>query len=211
MNKPLLQLALDNHSLDEAISIMNDGLADYVDIIEVGTWLILCEGLKAIREFRELYPNKILVADSNSTDSSFLKLVMEQGAEFNTAIGCMPDDLMQECIEEAKEQKCNVQVCLYGDLWTLDDCAKYRKMGAEYIVVTNYHGEWTQKDIENVKAICDMGYKVSVADGITRDTLKLFAGLPIYAVIMGGAIRKAENPIQAAKEIQEDLNKLWRD
>ena len=211
MNKPLLQLALDNRSLEDALSTMNNNLEDYVDIIEVGTWLILCEGLKAIKTFRDKYPNKLLVADHNSADSGFLKLVMQQGADLNTAIAVMPDDLLKECLDDAKEIGCNVQVCLYGDLWNLDDCKRIRELGAEYIVVTNYHDEWTKQDVENVRAICDMGFKVSIADGVTKDTLKLFKGIPIYAVVMGGAIRKADDPVAAAKDIQKELEEIWRD
>lgn len=211
MKKPKLQLALDNRSLEDAFHTMRNGLADYIDIIEIGTWLILCEGLKAIREFRALYPNKILVADADVTDSSFLQLVMEQGADLNTAIAVMPDNLMEESISLSQNKKNKLQICLYGDLWDLENCQKYREMGAEYIVVTNYHDQWTTEDIEKIRKICDMGFKVSVADGVNKETLKLFKGLPIYAVVMGGAIRKANDPVAAAREIQEELTRLWED
>lgn len=210
MNKPKLQLALDDRSLDEALYTMRNDLIDHIDILEVGTWLILSEGIKAIRKFRELHPDKEMVADGNCTDANFLTYIMKEGADLNTVIGAMSDDLMKEAIEAAKKMDNKMQIALYGDLWTLEDCRKFRKMGAEYIVVTNYHDEWTETDIENVKKICDMGYKVSVADGITYETLDMFKGIPLYAIVMGGAIRKAADPVAAADRIQDKLREIWR-
>ena len=210
MEKPKLQLALDCSSLEEAFSVMAGGLADKVDIIEVGTYLLVLEGTRAVGMLRAAFPDKWMVADANSVDPAFAELVMEQNAQMVTLNSMMPDDMMQEALREARRHGQIGQICLYGDSWTLEDARRWQTMGAEYIVCTNFHGEWLPEDIEKVKALCAMGYQVSVADGVNYDNLALFAGIPLYAVVFGRAIRKASCPVEAAETIQNRINELWR-
>ena len=62
MSRPLLQLALDHSSLEDAqrdVTLLKDS----VDIVEAGTILCLNEGLGAVKALREQCPDKIIVAD----------------------------------------------------------------------------------------------------------------------------------------------------
>ena len=63
MSKPLLQIALDNSVLSDAISSIRQ-VGDEVDIIEAGTILCLAEGMEAVRCLRAMYPNKIILANT---------------------------------------------------------------------------------------------------------------------------------------------------
>ena len=63
MKRPLLQLALDELSLDHAFEVLSTGVDEVVDIIECGTVLIGSEGRKVVGIMRDRYPNKKLVAD----------------------------------------------------------------------------------------------------------------------------------------------------
>ena len=63
MAKPLLQIALDNNTLSDAIRSISQ-VGHEVDIIEAGTILCLAEGMEAVRCLRALYPNKIILADT---------------------------------------------------------------------------------------------------------------------------------------------------
>ena len=58
MNRPLLQLALDELSLENAYKVLDSGVDEVVDIIECGTLLLAAEGKKAIIKLRERYPDR---------------------------------------------------------------------------------------------------------------------------------------------------------
>lgn len=210
MEKPKLQIALDNLCVEDALYTMRNGLDEVVDIIEVGTYLILMEGVRAIRILRAAFPDKLLVADYNSVDPAFEALVLQQDAQFNTVNAVMPDEMMRASIEQAKQRGQIAQICLYDDRLDLEAARRWKEMGAEYFVYTNYHDAWLAADIENVRQLCSMGYHVSIADGVTEQTLEMFRGVPLYAVVMGGAIRKAPDPVAAARKIQEKIKELWR-
>src|SRR5690625_6769080 len=57
-----LQLALDRMTREECLHIL-DETKDSIDIIEVGTGVIKEYGMTIVRELRNLYPEKQLLAD----------------------------------------------------------------------------------------------------------------------------------------------------
>ena len=56
-----LQVALDC-DLQSALKILTR-VHPYIDIVEIGTPLIICEGMNAVRQVRKEYPNLTLLAD----------------------------------------------------------------------------------------------------------------------------------------------------
>lgn len=73
MSLPMLQVALDNQTMDSAYETTRL-IAEEVDIIEVGTILCVGEGVRAVRDLKALYPHKIVLADAKIADAgkSFL-------------------------------------------------------------------------------------------------------------------------------------------
>jgi len=61
-DRPRLQIALDAFDLPSALGPLQKASAN-VDVIECGTILILCEGYRAVRVVRALYPDKPVLAD----------------------------------------------------------------------------------------------------------------------------------------------------
>ena len=64
MSLPMLQVALDNQTMDSAYETTRL-IAEEVDIIEVGTILCVGEGVRAVRDLKALYPHKIVRAKSS--------------------------------------------------------------------------------------------------------------------------------------------------
>ena len=65
MSLPMLQVALDNQTMDSAYETTRL-IAEEVDIIEVGTILCVGEGVRAVRDLKALYPHKIVLADAKN-------------------------------------------------------------------------------------------------------------------------------------------------
>src|SRR5574340_1783873 len=66
MTRPNLQVALDHSDLPSAIKAIKT-VGDIVDIIEVGTILILQAGDQAVRCIRAMYPDKTIVAEDRKS------------------------------------------------------------------------------------------------------------------------------------------------
>ncbi len=82
---PNLQVALDHLRIEDALK---DALAvgNEVDIIEAGTILILNEGDKAIKCLRNVFPDKVVIADTKCADagSTVAKNCKDAGADWMT-------------------------------------------------------------------------------------------------------------------------------
>ena len=211
MSKPLLQIALDNSVLSDAISSIRQ-VGDEVDIIEAGTILCLAEGMEAVRCLRAMYPNKIILADTKCADAG--KTVAENcaraGADWMTVICSATIPTMKAALKEVKD----LQVELYGD-WTFEHAKQWKEAGLSQAV---YHqsrdallaGEtWGEKDLNKIRKLVEMGFKVSVTGGLEKETLKLFKGIDVYTFIAGRGIREASDPAQAAREFKEEIDKYW--
>ena len=211
MAKPLLQIALDNNTLSDAIRSISQ-VGHEVDIIEAGTILCLAEGMEAVRCLRALYPNKTILADTKCADAggTVAKNCVDAGADWMTVICSATIPTMKAALKEVKD----LQVELYGD-WTFEHAKQWKEAGLSQAV---YHqsrdallaGEtWGEKDLNKIRQLVDMGFKVSVTGGLEKETLKLFKGINVYTFIAGRGIREAADPAQAAREFKEEIDKYW--
>jgi 3-dehydro-L-gulonate-6-phosphate decarboxylase len=211
MSKPNLQIALDHSDLPSALKDVKN-VGDVVDILEVGTILLLQVGDEAVKCVRAMYPNKKIVADTKCADAggTVAENVRKAGADWMTCICSATIPTMKAANNEIDE----IQVELYGD-WTYAHAQQWLDAGISQAI---YHqsrdallaGEtWGEKDLRRVQKLIDMGFRVSVTGGLDVDTLKLFKGMPIYTFISGRGITAAENPRLAAEQFQEELIRLW--
>ena len=211
MARPLLQIALDNNTLSDAIRSISQ-VGHEVDVIEAGTILCLAEGMEAVRCLRALYPNKTILADTKCADAggTVAKNCANAGADWMTVICSATIPTMKAAFKEVKD----LQVELYGD-WTFEHAKQWKEAGLSQVV---YHqsrdallaGEtWGEKDLDKIKKLAEMGFKVSVTGGLEKETLKLFKGINVYTFIAGRGIRDAADPAQAAREFKEEIAKYW--
>ena len=196
--KPMLQIALDNTSLEDALKTLEGGVAQGVDIIEAGTLLICAEGVTVVEKLRRLYPTKPLVADFKIADAG--KVI------------CAADNGTKAAVKaQADARGATVQIELYGR-WELEDVKAWKELGITHVI---YHrsrdaaGGWSQTDVACVRALCSLGMDVTVTGGVGYRELELFAGLPIFAVICGRSIRDAADPGAEVRRMKERIDQLW--
>lgn len=211
MARPTFQVALDNQSLPSALEDVRQ-VGDIVDIVEAGTVLIYQEGIQAVKALRALFPDKILIADVKCADAggTVAKNLREAGADWMTCISAATIPTMKAAAKEISE----VQVELYGN-WTKEDAQGWYDAGITQAI---YHqsrdallagGSWGEKDLNRVKMLVDMGFRVSVTGGLTPDKLQLFEGVNVFDFIAGRAITQADDPRKAAQAFHDEIVRLW--
>ena len=211
MGKPNLQIALDSQSLSEALETVRE-VGDIVDILEIGTVLCLQDGMEPVRAIRALYPEKTILADTKCADAgkTVAKNCKDAGADWMTVICCATIPTMKAA-SQAIDQ---LQVELYGD-WTFDQAEEWKNIGIEQVV---YHQSrdallsgqtWGEKDLEKIKKLIDMGFKVSVTGGLDVETLDIFKGIDVYTFIAGRGIAKASDPRQAAVNFKNKIDEIF--
>lgn len=112
---PMLQVALDNQSMDDAYRTTRL-IANEVDIIEVGTILCVAEGVRAVRDLKALYPDRIVLADAKIADAGKIlsRMCFEANADWVTVICCADINTTKGALEVAREFNGDVQIELTG-------------------------------------------------------------------------------------------------
>ena len=112
------------------------------------------------------------------------------------------------------QKEIEVQVELYGN-WTEEQAQEWLDNGIHQVVYhqsrdAKFAGQtWGEHDLNEVKKLIDMGFKVSVTGGVKPDVLKLFNGVDVYTFIAGRAITQAKDPHAAAQEFKDEINCIW--
>ena len=107
-----LQLALDLVNIPEAIKLVRE-VEEYIDVVEIGTPVVINEGLRAVKEIKEAFPNLTVLADLKIMDAGAYEVMKasEAGADIITVLGATDDSTIKGAVEEAKKQGTKI-------LWT---------------------------------------------------------------------------------------------
>ena len=215
MNRPLLQLALDELSLENAFKVLSTGVDEVVDIIECGTILIGSEGKKVVQIMRERYPEKKLVADFKIADSAKVMagMLLEGRPDYLTVICSANHKTMKAVVQEIKDRGLNteVQMELYGN-WTFEELEIWKQIGIHQVVLHHSVDEpagWSPREIEIVRRLCEHDIQVTVTGGINYESIELFKGLPIFCIIAGRSIRTSADPVFEAKRMKDRIIEIW--
>lgn len=200
-----LQLALDRMTITEAIEMVRK-VEDDVDWIEVGTSLIKEFGMVSIRELKQHFPHKTILADIKTMDNAVYEFEMcfENGADAATVMGVSPEATIDACIQVAKKYNRTVMIDL------LNTSAHQKKLAATKQAVLCAHISKDQQELTEDKTGFSIdpllqGKRLAVAGGIQLDTFFSVKELKPEVVIIGSAITKTEKPAEAAQKFRTML------
>lgn len=203
-----LQLALDLVNIPEAIELVKE-VQDHIDIVEIGTPVVINEGLRAVKEMKEAYPNLKVLADLKIMDAAGYEVMKasEAGADIITILGQAEDMSIKGAVEEAKKQGKKILVDMIA-VKDLEGRAKeVDEMGVDYICVhTGYDlqavGENSFDDLRTIKKVVKNA-KTAIAGGIKLDTLQEVIEAQPDLVIVGGGITGQSDKKAAAEKMQQ--------
>ena len=113
---PVIQIALDYPTIDEAIAMARIGIQAGVDWLEIGTPLIVAQGAATIGQLKRAYPDYPVLADYKTMDSGGKNnvLTQTQGGQVMTICANAPDETVKAGVAAAKESGVWVVVDLIG-------------------------------------------------------------------------------------------------
>ncbi|XVK01471.1 3-hexulose-6-phosphate synthase [Staphylococcus lugdunensis] len=204
-----LQLAIDLLNKEEAAELAKK-VEEYVDIVEIGTPIVINEGLPAVEHLNKNINKKVL-ADLKIMDAADYEVsqAIKFGADVVTILGVAEDASIKAAVEEAHKHDKQLLV----DMIAVQDLEKRAQelddMGADYIAVhTGYdlqaEGQSPLDSLRKVKSVIKNS-KVAVAGGIKPDTIKEIVAENPDLVIVGGGIANAEDPVEAAKQCRDAI------
>ncbi len=205
-----LQLALDSSNSQEAKSIL-EKVSDLVDIVEVGTPLLMKEGVKVVTEIKNAYPQLEVLADLKIMDAGDIeaRIGFEAGADIVTVLGVAHDVTIRRAVNQARPLNKQVMIDLIavGDIRERLD--QIGPIAPDYCCVHTAfdlqdRGMPPLREIQLAQSALK-GTKMAVAGGIHPEILPDILAYRPAVIIVGGFIINHPDPRQAAHEIRELL------
>ena len=203
-----LQLALDLVNIPEAIEVVKE-VEEYIDIVEIGTPVVINEGLRAVKEMKAAFPNLKVLADLKIMDAAGYEVMKasEAGADIITILGAAEDMSIKGAVEEAKAQGNKILVDMIGIKDIKSRAKELDELGVDYICVhTGYDlqaiGQNSFEDLMTIKNVVKNA-KTAIAGGIKLDTLPEVVKLKPDLVIVGGGIANQDDKAAAAAKMKQ--------
>lgn len=203
-----LQLALDLVDIKGAIELVKE-VGEFIDVVEIGTPVVINEGLRAVREVKAAFPNLTVLADLKIMDAAAYEVsqAAAAGADIITILGTSEDESIKGAVAEAKKQGKEILV----DMIAVKDLEARAKevdeFGVDYICVhTGYDlqavGKNSFEDLSTIKKVVKNA-KTAIAGGIKLDTLPEAIKQNPDLIIVGGGITSEQERKAVARKMQE--------
>lgn len=102
---PVVQIALDFATIEEALAVARIGVEAGVDWLEIGTPLIVSQGLSPIGEMVRAFPGRPVLADYKTMDSGGKNVhrTKAQGGHIMTVCANAPDETIRAAVAASRE------------------------------------------------------------------------------------------------------------
>lgn len=206
-----LQISFDVIDLDKAIAIGAE-VAQYADIIEVGTILIYHYGTLAVRQFKEAFPEKIIFADTKIIDrgKEVAELFAEAGADWISVMAGTSQHVIHATTTAAHNANVKVMLDLIDSDSVGQSALEAKNIGADALL---FHQPYSETESLVFFDKWDMikgnsSLPIFVSAKINRDNVDKIVALNPDGIIIGLSITDAEDSAQEAQYFAELVSKL---
>ena len=206
-----LQVAFDLQSSDEILNFMEKN-GDLIDIIEIGTPLIIKEGLKSVLKIKKKFPKQTVLADLKIMDAGLLEaqIGFDAGADIVTVLGLASTKTLSSVKQAVVKNEKEVMVDMINhpcpeNKWNE---LKNMEMGLCCLHTANddsQDGETPLNDLERFYNLHG-GENIAVAGGINPDMIRKINSFHPEIVIVGGYIANSRNQRNALEEIHQAMD-----
>jgi 3-hexulose-6-phosphate synthase/6-phospho-3-hexuloisomerase len=211
--QPILQVALDLLNAERAIAIAQDAVKGGADWLEAGTPLIKSEGMDIVRQLREQFPGKTIVADMKTMDTGALETEMaaKAGADIICLLAASDDSTVLDAVKSARKYGVKIMIDLIGVSNIGKRAKELEKLGADYLCIHVGIDEQMQgKSPRTVllSLIKQTHLPIAVAGGLNSETVADMLHIGAAIIIVGGAITKAKNVTLATRTIKKAMAQM---
>jgi 3-hexulose-6-phosphate synthase/6-phospho-3-hexuloisomerase len=218
--KATVQLSLDLIDLNEAIRTADMAVRAGVDWLEVGTPLIIAEGMRGVRELRARYPQVPIVADLKTMDGGWLEaeVMAKAGASMVVVMGQAHEETIELVVKAGRDFGAKVM----GDNMAMPDpvdgARKLEDLGCDYVIhhigfdmrtLRRSRGQHADTPLDRLKeVVAAVAVPVQAVGGLT---LEQATDTPSYGaplVVVGAPLAIDPNAFRTAQGDVEAMLRL---
>lgn len=201
---------MDLLSVEDALMLAAQ-VAEYVDIIELGTPLIKAAGLSAVTAIKAAHPEKLVFADMKTVDAGELEadIAFTAGADLVSVLGSADDSTIAGAVKAARAHNKGIVVDLIGVADKVTRAKEARALGAKFV---EFHAGLDEQakpghDLGGLlKAGEEARVPFSVAGGVSLGTIAAVQRSGADVAVVGGSIHGAADPALAAKKFRAAIS-----
>ena len=206
-----LQLAYDLGSFQDLILLLEQ-VDDLIDIIEIGTPLIVKEGVKEIENLKKTFPKKTILADMKIMDAGELeaKIGFDVGADIVTCLGLASSATIAGAKKVASRNNGKIMVDMINHYNPISKWPELLEMGIDYVCLHTAHDDAVTGD--NSIEILEQFYKIyggnnlAVAGGVKPDLIQGMSRFQPEIVVVGSYITDSAQPREAVENVRRVMN-----
>ena len=206
--KSLLQLEIDMLDISKAINVL-EKTRDFVDIIEIGSTLIKCEGINLLRILRSKFEDIPILVDIRTIDEGEYdtKPFFENGASYLTVLGESDNKTIEGAIKVANQYKGKIVVDLMAVKDKVARIAELKTLGADLFYIHNAfdHNDAPKSYIAEFKDVANHfpDLKLFVSGSTNAKDIQDILSLSPDVIVIGNDITNASDPRGMAKSVKE--------
>jgi 3-hexulose-6-phosphate synthase/6-phospho-3-hexuloisomerase len=196
---PRVQLSLDLQTMADALPTAEIAVKAGVDWLEVGTPLILGEGLHAVAALHQKYPDHPIIADLKTMDAGYLEaeMMFKNGASFVVVMGQAHEHTIREAVRAAKDYGGYVM----GDIMLCPDkvgmAVQMEAMGVDVVIVhtglDERHAEKGKSPLDDLKKVrAAVKIPLQAVGGLSIDQAAQCPALGASLVVIGAPLAVAD-------------------
>ncbi len=205
-----LQISLDLVDTKKALE-MTEQIKDIIDIVEVGTPMIIREGLHPVRELKSRYKDLCVLADTKIVDGGEIESAdaFMAGADIVTVLAFSQDETIKGVVKTAKKfnRKTMADMICIKDITIR--AKELDQMGVDYICIhtavdVQSTGQSPYADLAAIHPLLKNA-KSALAGGVNIQSVPKFYQYNPEIVVVGGALTSQENLREAVIQMQNEL------
>ena len=209
-----LQLAIDTTTVDDALRLA-EAAYPHFDIAEIGTPLLIEQGLSALEAIRARCTDKQFLADTKIADAGHLEATsaFRRGADIVTVLGVADDKTIRGALQAAHEHQGQVMVDMIHVADLPGRAIQVARLGAHIVCLhTAYdvqdEGIDPLVDLQDVRVV--VRCRLAIAGGINMDNLQAALDKGADIIVVGGGIANASDIRGTAKQINDTIQAASR-
>jgi 3-hexulose-6-phosphate synthase/6-phospho-3-hexuloisomerase len=219
LTPPVIQIALDFPTIEEAISVGGIGIEAGLDWLEVGTPLIVSQGVNTIGQLKRAYPDYPVLADYKTMDSGGKNVLLthQQGGQVMTVCGNAPDETILAAVAASRQTGVWVVVDLIGVKEPAARARQCEQWGVN-MVYLHYGADQRRADatrdstqwLDEVKGAVSKSFPIGVGTFDAEDAVRAVAnGASLVAI--GHPVISGANPLAALSDYCKRVKAAWRE
>lgn len=218
---PVIQIALDYPTIEEALEMARIGVEAGVDWLEIGTPLIVSQGVAPIGQMVRAFPDFPVLADYKTMDSGWknVQRTAEQGGHVMTVCANSPDETVRSAIAESKnaESKGSGIWVVVDTIGVKDQPARARQCAewGAHMIYLHYGADQRKADASQDStqwlAAVQSAVKIPVGVGcfLPEDGVRAAQG-GAELVAIGHPVISAADPLAALREFVREVKAAYR-